>query len=414
VAHLTGLFQRGTAYYIRIVLPQDHPLKTRYRNGRFVQSLGACSYREAVHRGMLKRAEVLCDFASPAASPAVVEATTSTFHVPHKALAPELRPLTTLREVYERWRVSKVRSKDSESACLRAVGLMEECLGQADLRSLTRAQGDEFRAWLLTKGATSKTSRDRFTWVKSLLKYAVRDLELLPKSPWEGLDIAHKTTARRRPWMPDELSMLFRQHLFTRYELPHDTKAGADAAYWVPLLGIFTGARISELAQLRVSDIQMSGSVPMLSITDEGEGQHVKTEAGIRTLPVHPELIRLGLFDYVDTVRQTGAVSLWPALKLREGRPGGYLSAWFGKFRKAAGITEKYPDFHCFRHTVRTVMARASVSAEVQDAITGHERQGSTGTRVYRHVDECELVKAVVSVQYPGLDLPRAYMTRLA
>ena len=46
MAHLTGLFQRGTAYYLRIVLPEDHPLKTRYRNGRFVQSLGTRSYLE--------------------------------------------------------------------------------------------------------------------------------------------------------------------------------------------------------------------------------------------------------------------------------------------------------------------------------------------------------------------------------
>jgi hypothetical protein len=108
---------------------------------------------------------------------------------------------------------------------------------------LTRAPGDQFRAWLLTLSATSKTSRDPFTWVKSLLKYAVRDLELLTKSPWEGLDIAHKTTARRRPWRPEELALVFGEPLFTRYELPNDTKAGADAAYWVPLIGLYTGAR---------------------------------------------------------------------------------------------------------------------------------------------------------------------------
>ena len=380
MAHLTGLFQRGNAYYLRIVLPRDHPLKTRFRNGRFVQSLGTCSYREAVIRGTLKRAEVLFSFypqiVTPAPSPITIGRTAGALNVPHDGYLAEAGSKPTMRDVYPRWRVSKIRSKDSESACLRAVGLFEQCLGVNDLGSLTRAQGDQFRAWLLTMPATSKTSRDRFTWVKSLLKYAVRDLELLKKSPWEGLEIEYKTTARRRPWKPEELNLLFAEPLFTRYELPSDTKAGADAAYWVPLIGLFTGARISEVAQLRVSDVLLSVPLPMLSITDEGEGQRVKTKAGIRTLPIHAELIRLGLLEYVLKVKHSGATSLWPALKLREGRAGGYVSAWFGKFRKAAGISERYPDFHCFRHTVRTLMALGGVSPEIQDAITGHEVRG--------------------------------------
>jgi hypothetical protein len=62
MAHLTGVFQRGSAFYLRIVLPKGHPLSTRYRNGRFVKSLGTCSHREALQRGLAKRAEVLCGF----------------------------------------------------------------------------------------------------------------------------------------------------------------------------------------------------------------------------------------------------------------------------------------------------------------------------------------------------------------
>lgn len=95
----------------------------------------------------------------------------------------ELKAKLTLRGVYEKWNGSKAASADSENACLRAVVLFEQRLGaKIDIHTLTRAQGDTFRAWLLTKGATSKTSRDRFTWVKSLLKYVTRDLEAIPKS----------------------------------------------------------------------------------------------------------------------------------------------------------------------------------------------------------------------------------------
>lgn len=417
MAHLTGVFQRGSAFYLRIVLPKGHPLSARYRNGRFVKSLGTCSHREALQRGLAKRAEVLCGFTPVVQLPALAPVAHTpapplaiVVAQPPAAVVVELKPTLTLRGVYEKWKDSKAPSADSENACLRAVVLFEECLGRKiDLHTLTRAQGDTFRAWLLTKDATSKTSRDRFTWVKSLLKYASRDLEAISKSPWEGLNIAHRTTARRRPWSPDELSTLFSQPLFTSYALPKDFKAGKDAAYWIPIIGLYSGARVGELAQLRTEDVITSGPIPLFSITDEGESQRVKSDSGIRVIPIHPELVRLGFLEYVEQVRNTSATALWPAMKMRDGRPGGYFSAWFGTFRKAAGLTEKYPDFHCLRHTVRTGMSRAGIDHKVQDELTGHKPQGSVGTRVYQQVSEDELVKAVAALEYPGLNLPRVF-----
>lgn len=404
MAGLTGLFKRGGSYYLRIVLPKHHPLQGKYANGHFVQTLGACSHREAVRRGTIKRAEVLAGLHLSTAATTAVEAPTA------PQVAPAERPAPiSLRKVYSRWKARKKRSADAESACLRAVALCEECLGPVDVTALTRAQGDKFRAWLLTKEATSKTSRDRFTWVKTLLKYAAQDLEVIPRSPWVGLDIAHKTTARRRPWKPEELATLFGQPLFTRYELPKEWRAGRAAAYWVPLIGLFTGARISELAQLRPGDVSTSGPIPLLNITDAGAGQQVKTSASVRSIPVHPELVRLGFLEFARSMQGAGETSMWPHLKLRKGRPGGFLSDWFGEFRKAAGLSEQYPDFHCFRHTVRTLMSRASVDHKVQDCITGHETGGSTGTKVYQHLEEQALAEAIGALNYPSLTLPRVY-----
>ena len=59
MAGLTGLFQRGSCYYLRVVLPLNHPLQKTYKNGKFVQSLGRCTYRDAIREGTIKRAQVL-------------------------------------------------------------------------------------------------------------------------------------------------------------------------------------------------------------------------------------------------------------------------------------------------------------------------------------------------------------------
>lgn len=315
-----------------------------------------------------------------------------------------------LREVFGRWKASKKRSEDTANACGRALSLYEQQTGDPPLKELTRAQGDAFRAWLQQQGTSTKTARDRLTWVKSLLKYAYRELEVISRNPWEGLDIDHTTEASRRPWTDEELKKLFGQPIYTGYELPKNSKAGGAAAYWIPLFGLFHGARVGELAQLQVTDIDTSKDIPTIRITNEGEGQRLKTNASKREVPIHSELIRLGFLDYVAEVRTSGSRSLWPALRLRKDKPGAYFSDWFGEYRKGLGFG-KNPDFHCFRHTVRTLLMEAEVAEPVIDRLMGHEVRGSEGAKTYNHA-KVVLMRGLERVQYPSLLLPRVFGVR--
>jgi len=328
------------------------------------------------------------------------------------AVAPLAKPAQAkpkkLREVYDRWKASKARSADTHNACWRSVLLFEEFTGNTPIAQVTREQGDGFRAWLQhpDRKTTSKTARDRLVWVKSLLKYAFKDLELITRNPWESLDIPFRTTNKRRPWTADELRAFFSQDLYTAHKLPTDKLAGADAAYWIPLLGLYTGARIGELAQLRADDVDTSGPIAMLSITDEGEGQLVKTEAGVRKVPIHSELIRLGFLDYAQSIKDSGEARLWPKLPLRADKPGGFFSRWFGEYRAALGFG-KYPDFHCIRHTVRSQLAEADIAEATIDMLIGHEVKGSTGAKVYTHRNTPKLQAAIETLAYPSLSLKR-------
>jgi integrase len=175
------------------------------------------------------------------------------------------------------------------------------------------------------------------------------------------------------------------------------------------LIGLFTGATVSELAQLRCQDVDADGVVPTLRITDEGENMSTKNAYRVREIPIHSDLIRLGFLEYSTTIRNSGAKSLWPLLPLRKDKPGGYFSEWFGEVRKAPPLNfGRHPDFHCLRHTARTAMAEAGFADSVKDRITGHSVRGSDGTKVYEHPIEI-LRKAVEAIRYPGLDLPKVY-----
>lgn len=319
----------------------------------------------------------------------------------------------TLRDIFERWKAAKKRGPDAVSKCLRALGLFEDHAGPLPLQQITRAHGDAFRAYLLAQSGSSKTKHDRFTWVKTLLGYAARDLELITRQPWEGLDIEHHTETRRAAWTPVALKAFFGQPLFTSYTLPKAGRAGLDAAYWLPLLGLYTGATVSELAQLQGADLFEDDTGPVLRITDEGADQQTKNAgARVRLVPVHSELIRLGLLDYAAIIKGAGEARLWPALPLRKGKPGGYFSEWFGEARKACeaavpGVT--VPDFHSLRHTARTAMTDAGVmDVGIKDRITGHSVKGSEGQRTYDHSRKA-IRAGVEAINYSGLDLRRVF-----
>ncbi|QWE25972.1 site-specific integrase [Polynucleobacter sp. AP-Ainpum-60-G11] len=398
MANLTGLFQRGSIYYVRIVLPREHQLRSSYKNGCYVATLGTCTYREALLKGTIKRAEILGY---------------STIGATNTPLQESLRSLT-LSQIFIRWQRASPRSRDSLNACKRSLRFYEEFTKNPPINELSREQGDGFRAWLQApdRNTTSKTARDRLVWIKSLIKYAQVDLGLLQRHPWEGIDIKTTTTHKRRPWDTSELQTLFGQALHTSYSFPRDWRAGADASYWIPLLGLFMGARLGELSQLRVIDICTEAHIPVISITDECDFQKVKTPSSIRKIPIHSELIRLGFLDYVSDLKTDKKELLWSDLSIRKDKPGGYFSNWFGEYRKSIGLS-KYPDFHCFRHTVRSQLAEADVSEAMIDSILGHQIKGSAGAKIYSHKTVAMLSKAIETLSYSGLPLQRIYRGRI-
>lgn len=315
----------------------------------------------------------------------------------------------TLRDVYERWQLSgdSARSADSIAAYGRALKQFEAQHPGTALEAITREMGDKYRNWLRAECNTSKTARDRLTAVKSLLKFASETLEWLPKQPWRALNIKATTENPRRPWTDAELATIFSAPLHTAHVLPTARQGGNEAAYWILLLGLFTGTRLGELCQLRTVDVKTVEGIPVLVLTNEGESQRIKSDAGHRSVPIHSELIRLGFLGYVEAIKATGTDSLWPALPLRKDKSSDYFGRWFKDYREGLGMVGAGgASFHYFRHTVRPLMRRAGYSEGTQDKVTGHKTQGSIGTTVYDHWTLKEIQSAVESIRFPALVLP--------
>jgi integrase len=81
------------------------------------------------------------------------------------------------------------------------------------------------------------------------------------------------------------------------------------------LLLLWTMARREEIGQLTVADVQEEDGISFLRITDEESlQQNLKNEGSRRWVPIHRDLIRLGLMEYVDSIRKAGHVRLFPDL----------------------------------------------------------------------------------------------------
>jgi len=337
---------------------------------------------------------------------------------------PKAKPVK-LRDVLGAWKAS---DPDRHPKTVRdtelALTLFEKLAGDPPLTELTKAMGDDLKAKVRAHCKSAKTAANKLNDINKLLTYAADHRGVIPVNPWAHLKIkfAKGTT---KPWSADDIKLMFAGPLFTAYELPSVVKAGRDAAYWVPLLALFTGARVSELAQLRTVDVKVANSatsqedVHIIDITSEPDDDetgalktHTKTDGSVRHVPIHSELIRLGFLDYADAMRKAGHAQLFPHIVRREGA-GDDLSTWFGTHRRSAGVTKARHGLHQARHTVRTALADAGATDAQSFAIGGWVKNGtSPGNAVYLHIEGMSPVKlreVINRLSYPGLSLPRVY-----
>ena len=163
--------------------------------------------------------------------------------------------------------------------------------------------------------------------------------------------------------------------------------------YWGVVLGLYSGARVTEVAQLRVVDVQQIEGVWGFVVTNQAKGNKVKNQSSKRFVPLAQPVLDLGFLGYVEEVRAVGHERLFPNLPNSTGLGlGRQLSRQFSAYIKREGVEEEGMGFHAFRHYLCTHLDRAFTAKgfkpEDRDPpigrITGHYKPpASTLRRVY-------------------------------
>ena len=236
----------------------------------------------------------------------------------------------------------------------------------------------------------------------------------LDANPVDGLFVRlDRDQGPVRPCSTDQLNAIFTSPLYTgclsesEWQRPGSV-IFADHRYWLPLLALFTGARLGELAQLRTEDIREMHGHLVIHITREG-GKSTKTKGSQRIVPVHTVLIGLGFSSYVEEQRRKGSAPLFPHVGPNaRGQIAGDYSRAYGRFLLKLGVKHgRELNFHSFRHTFADALRRAGYRDEQFGFLLGHTQASTTGR--YGILSEGSLsdrVRLVSAVCYPGLHFP--------
>lgn len=244
----------------------------------------------------------------------------------------------------------------------------KEFRGKTALEMVAMARADEAMP-RIADGTLNK----HISALSAVMKFAVAN-DYRTDDPTKGLNIKAPKKKARQPYNAADLKGIFGSVLFKAEEW--------NERQWLPILALYTGCRLEELGQLLVSDVRAEDGAWFFAIQevdDEGnEVKSVKTDSSVRNVPVHPKLVELGFFDYLDGIKAEGHKQVFPNLREWKGMRTVYFSKWYGRQRKRFGIADTRKVFHSFRHSFKDACRRASIPEDVHDALTGHSN-GSVG-----------------------------------
>lgn len=284
------------------------------------------------------------------------------------------------------------------------VRTFRELHGDLPIPAITKTQVVAFKDQLVLNGDAPGTIKKKLGALSALFEYAINNA-VIESNPAKRVrvQVGKVTKEARLPYDVDDLRTIFSSPVY-RGERP---KGGAgEAAFWLPLLAAFTGARLEELGQALTTDIKIDEGIHYFEITDREEDQQVKTVTSRRRVPIHEELIQCGFLDYVEQRRKTGKGALFADLRPDvHGQLTGNWSKWYGRYARALGITDKRKVFHSLRHSFKHFCRESGLSEDVHDALTGHSN-GSVGRDyAFRHFPISRLAEAMRQFRIRGLDL---------
>ena len=385
---MTGHLQkRRNLYYARLAVPED--LRNHYRRREFIKSLGTADFKVAKAKVLKVISEWKLGFEALRGQPDAIT-----------ALAAEIRLLDDEQQTnpdapmsdkdcyieHVAERIPETREKQFRDIAMKRATpftlYVDQYFEQWDAQAKTKSMAKtainrvaktlpylervtrQLVMQLVYADTTSAATKSKnYGFVRQYWKY-LQDIGAVPdetRNPFSELSHASKTKIKgikRTSFTTKEINLLGK----TAKEQGDDQLAN------LVLLAAYTGARIEELCQLKVTSVLRVDGVSCFSIED------AKTEAGNRLVPIHPKLLVL--------VRRlckasTDSYLIAGLTESKYGDRSNAIGKRFGRLKTGLGFGEEKV-FHSIRKTVTTLLENAGVPEGVAADIVGHEKTTMT------------------------------------
>jgi integrase len=205
------------------------------------------------------------------------------------------------------------------------------------------------------------------------------------------------------PFTLAELAHIIAPENLRQFKMKQDT-------IWAVLLGVFMGARVSEIGQLYLNDIfQDEDGVWVLRIDIQNPHQSLKTLSSKRKIPLHPTLIELGLPERLKALKANKQVQLFPASNLRaQNGAGAVFSTRFGRYWKKLKLPNtkgRKLGFHSTRKTFIHELGQTDFDGDRRRRFVGHEVPGVDFHDYLKFFRPAVLLKDLEKFWQPPIDV---------
>lgn len=283
--------------------------------------------------------------------------------------------LTQLWTDYVKTRVAAGFMRDGGKQQKIIVENLRKFLKHNDAAKITKKNIIDWRDYLMIEKAAKTVSDKYLSTVRTLLNWAVEN-DLLEQNAAATVKQPkpRKVYSRERGYTQEEAVKVLKA---SRCYEPNADENGyvrekpnlVAAKRWVPMICAFTGARVSEITQLRKEDIRKEGGMWVLRITPDAGT--VKS-GGYRDVPLHSQIVEAGFAEFVAQCADGPMFHNGVDPKTFEAKSkqaSNQLADWL-RIEKLR--PEGMQPNHAWRHRFKTQCRELSVSDQVSDAIQGH------------------------------------------
>jgi len=207
-----------------------------------------------------------------------------------------------------------------------------------------------------------------------------------------------KSEQKRRPFNVDELNVMLKG-------LPEWAGSRNSGRFWVPLIGLFMGLRLGEIAWLHVQEVQEIAGRPMLRLWRTAD-RSLKTDGSERIVPIHAALRELGFLQRVAKVREDGKRRVFEDLPGVDQRQ--CVDLFQKRFaywqKKVLKIDRQGTSFHSLRHGFRDALTVAKAPNDVMRSLGGWARGGGVENQYGQGAQPDLLAETMDKIEFPGLE----------